>query len=199
MPPWTDERQPVAISRNRWPPRGLSPWGHDWQPGPQSSPHGDKPPWRRQSFDGTELAVNHRSTGTSPVVSPLQPDCARPYHYAAHCGTMIEPNRLLPSGNWSQAVFRCGSCRCPWPFQVRLDPNRASKLNSADPQGRVVRRQRSGGPPFHELQAQMLLAKSAKSKGTARRSDSAAGKRAAGVMPAGPVPAPGPTRRLARD
>ena len=43
LPPWTDERQPVAISRNRWPPRGLSPRGHDWQPGLQSSPHGDKP------------------------------------------------------------------------------------------------------------------------------------------------------------
>src|SRR5437868_3254935 len=36
-------------------------------------------PWRRESRDRSDLAVNHRSTGTSPVVSTFQRDCARPY------------------------------------------------------------------------------------------------------------------------
>ncbi len=74
-------------------------------------------PWRRQSFAAPELAVNHRSTGTSPVVSP-------------HGDEPRGGGSRLPHRNWPSIIDPRG--QAPW----------CRRYNTVHPKPRVTKQRK---------------------------------------------------------
>ncbi len=70
--PMIELKASIAIWRNRMAATGLVPVGPRLAAWPSVVAPLGRAQWRRQSFDGRELAVSHGSTRTSPVVSKLQ-------------------------------------------------------------------------------------------------------------------------------